>query len=104
MSTNELHDDNGLNEMTIDPSSELFIYIQDEDFKDSLLANLYSTVELLKKELEQKNATINKLLLHADNLCLHFVDTPSCADKKIVETTPSIMPEDAATNSEYINT
>ena len=103
MSTNELHDDNithvGLNGMKIDPSIELPIYRQDEDFKDSLLANLYSTVELLKKELEQKNATIDKLLLHADKLCLHFVGTP-----KIVETTPSIISEDASRNREYINT
>ena len=43
MSTNELHDDNithvGLNGMKIDPSSELLIYRQGEDIKDSLLAN-----------------------------------------------------------------
>ena len=33
-----------------------------EDFKDQLLANLYSTVEFLKKELEEKNYVIRSLL------------------------------------------
>ena len=58
MSTNELQDEDiipvNLIGMNIDPSSELYIHRPDEDFKDSLLANLYSTVEFLKKELEEK--------------------------------------------------
>ena len=43
----------------------------DEDFKDSLLANLYSTVEFMKKELEEKNIVIKALLsLQSKNVCL----------------------------------
>ena len=72
MSTSELRGEDiisvNLNGMHIDPSSELPIHIPDENFKDCLLANLYSTVEFLKKELEEKKDTIKNLLLHAENL------------------------------------
>ena len=45
----------------------------EECFKDNLLANLYSTVNFLKKELEEKNYVIKNLLTR--NLC--------CCNKKI---------------------
>ena len=40
--------------------------VKEENFKDSLLANLYSTVEFLKVELGEKNKMIDKLLTQLD--------------------------------------
>ena len=77
--------------MKIDPSSEIFIC--NDDFKDNLLANLYSTVDYLKRELEEKNATINKLILHAENLCLRF-STENYTEPKLVETSSKIHSKD----------
>ena len=37
-----------------------------EDYKDSLLANLYSTVEFLKSEISEKNDVIKSLLSQLD--------------------------------------
>ena len=78
MSSTESREENiirvDLNGMKVDPSTELPIFRPDEDFKTSLLANLYSTVEFLKNELQEKNSIINKLLLHAENLCLRTLE------------------------------
>ena len=35
---------------------------REEHYKDHLLANLYSTVEFLRKELEEKNMVIRNLI------------------------------------------
>ena len=49
--------------------------LENDDFKNSLLANLYSTVEFLKKELEEKNYIIRNLLTRAEvNKAMIVVD------------------------------
>ena len=68
MSSSDLKDESltyvGLNRMLLNITNELPM---EECFKDNLLANLYFTVEFLKKELEEKNYVIKYLLTR--NLC-----------------------------------
>ena len=52
-----------------------------KDFKDCLLANLYSTVEFLKKELEEKNFIIRQLLQSNDTTTAHIEKTSVFTDK-----------------------
>ena len=51
---------NRIQKITTEDDIEMVI---EKNFKDTLMANLYSTVDFLKKELEEKNFVIRNLLL-----------------------------------------
>ena len=63
-----------------------------DDFKDNLLANLYSTVEFLKLELGEKNKIINKLLSQLDVYV--NIKTSSSPIKKITSHIETSFKED----------
>ena len=90
MSSNELQENNityiGLNGKNIDATTKMPIIIEKEDFKDSLLANLYSTVEFLKNEVKEKNDIIKILLSNTENICLPFKNTSDRNHQQVVET------------------
>ena len=54
-----------------------------EDFKDSLLANLYSTVELLKSELAEKNNIIKSLFRQTE---MFILKESKDKNKNVIET------------------
>ena len=52
-------------DMKMNISGDIPVILND-DYKDSLLANLYSTVEFLKSEISEKNDVIRSLLSQLD--------------------------------------
>ena len=77
--------------ITIDEDIEMVI---EENFKDTLMANLYSTVDFLKKELEEKNFIIKNLLSQLEK---QFVNQQDFQATQLVRTRPStssVKPDD----------
>ena len=74
-------DDSG-REITCTCTENIPIYIENTqsentnvDFKDALLASLYSQVEFLRKEIEEKNLFIRTLLMRENDVYMAFSTT-----------------------------
>ena len=75
----------------------------EEDFKDSLLANLYSTVEFLKKELEEKNFIIKALLARENVVCLCSKNHSKFETRSEIETSCSDKCDDISNSTTLSN-
>ena len=77
----------------------------DKDCKDSLLANLYSTIEFLKNELLEKNVFIKSLLTLQNNILQCQINNKMNIGNNIQSSSPELIPNadksgNTTTNSE----
>ena len=75
-----------------------------EDYKDSLLANLFSQVEFLKSEIKEKNYIIRNLLNRMkDDKCIIFPNTVSMSKDLEPDIETSSVCSDVTSNQNSLN-